>query len=173
MRWLLVLAALGAAGCPKGESLVIVKVDATTTIDQIAVLHATSMIDGITMEHDLGGGADPFTIPPAKTFGIQVQSSLSGSFAVRVEARNAAGRALAIGQGSANISPGERSEIAITLAPVTPIVQSKPVWIGSGGSAMVGSSQLSLGLGGDTMGRFTSSSQSTLSPGFFSALLED
>lgn len=176
MRWLVLTAVLALSGCKSGDSLAVIAVDAPMQVDNIAVLHAIAMIGGVTMEHDLGASAAPFSIPPAKTFGIQVQSSLSGLFAVRVEARDASGKVLGDGQGSGTITPGQRTDIPITLGKPVPVVASRAVWIGSGGSGIgaATASQLNVGLGGsDSISASIAASNASFSSGFFSSQLED
>src|SRR5258706_12320916 len=91
------LFALAASGCTRaaGDSLVVVTVDATSPLDGVALLHVTSTAGGKTSERDIGpeAGMTTFSIPPGKTFRVQVAPPLTGTLAGRVEARAPRGAA--------------------------------------------------------------------------------
>jgi hypothetical protein len=142
-----------------------------------------------THEHDVGAG--PFSIPPKKTFGIDMPSSFSGNFKVHLEARDSSGHPLASGDGETNVSPGKRSDISITLSSGTmdggvdmansdssvdgfsgdlllPPILSEPIWLGSGGSVSSATQELNVNVGGtDTVGTANATSGATFTPGFF------
>jgi hypothetical protein len=162
--------ALALAGCNSGDSLVVVSVGSSVQLDGLALLHTSSLAGGTLLDHDVGADQAPFSIPPAKTFGVQVPRSITGTFSIRVEARNAAGMALATGDGMIPLQPGSRVDVSVTLAPGGAVVSAQPVWIGSGGSAIANGSaaRLNLGIGAvDTVGRVTGASGASFTPGYF------
>ncbi len=164
------LAALLIAGCARGDTLVVVTVHATPALRNVARLHTTSVAGGQTVLQDVGGAFAPFTIGNGvtKTFGVQVPSSISGSFSIRVEALDASGTILAKGDGMTTLSPGNSRNIPITLTP--PVNPAEPVWIGSGGSAASSTSQLNVSVGvTDTVGSAAAPSGVVFSSGFFAS----
>jgi hypothetical protein len=182
---------LAVSGCAsQGDSLVVVTVDSTSSITPVAVLHTTSTAGGRTLDHDFSGNA-PFSIPPSKTFAVQVPSSIlgiSGAFMIHVEARDAAGLALAAGDGATTLMPGARSDVMVTLgaigadggtdgavdggvdlAPPAMAFPPAAVWISSGGgSAAAGKAQLNLCIGAvDTVGSVSASGGAQMTSGYF------
>jgi N-acetylneuraminic acid mutarotase len=111
MRQLLLTACLLSA-C-KGNPLVVVTVDASPPLTNVATLHTVATLGTRSKTYDIGMAV--FTLPPAKTFGFDVGGASSGRFTVDVEARDAAGKALASGSGSVDLAAGTRRDIAITL----------------------------------------------------------
>jgi hypothetical protein len=164
-------AVLALAGCNHADALVVVSVQAQPSVANVAVLRTTSTAGAVTARHDFGAAAAPFTIPPARTFAIQVPGADAGPFALHVEAYDSGGRLLASGDGVTTTARARRSDLAITLGPATPMVVSEPIWIGSGGSATATSGeQLNASFGGtDTVGSTNAPSGAQLTPGFFSA----
>jgi len=179
MRWWLM--ALLIAGCTKpskGDSLVVVTVDAVPELKNVALLHTKSVLaDGETRTQDVGADKAPFSIgggAPKTDFAVQVASSKMGSFAIHVEAWDSAGNVMAQGDGMTTLAPGKRKDIAITLGALMvpdggtdamPVVvaQPEPIWIGSGGS----STRLNLNAGGfDTVGATAASSGARLESPF-------
>jgi hypothetical protein len=161
----LFFAALLAAGCTsgKGDSLVVVTVDAVPALTNVALLHTESTVGTAKTTRDVGADKAPFSIgggAPKTDFAVQVASSLMGTFTIHVEARDSAGNVMAQGDGMTTLAPGKRKDIAITLgAQMVPdggtdampvvVAQPEPIWIGSGGS----STRLNLNAGGfDTVG---------------------
>ena len=131
---------------------------------------ALALAGGSLMDHDVGAAEAPFSIPPARSFGVQVPRSITGTFSIRVEARNAAGIALATGDGMTTLVPGSRVDVSVTLAPGGAVVSAQPVWIGSGGSAVGSGSgaRLSTGVGAvDTVGKATGASGASFTSGYF------
>ncbi len=108
------VAALALGGCGKGDGLVVVSVDSTAPIAGIAELHVQSSVGGRTSTQTVHPPA-PFSLPPAKSFGIQVPSSLSGTFAVAVDAIDGSGNVLASASGSATLSGGGRANIELSF----------------------------------------------------------
>jgi hypothetical protein len=163
--------ALALAGCSSGDSLVVVSVGSSVQLDGLALLHTSSLAGGMLMDHDVGADQAPFSIPPAKTFGVQVPKAITGMFSVRVEARNAAGMVLATGDSNMiTLAPGSRVDVSVTLAPGGAVVSAQPVWIGSGGSAIANGSgaRLNVGIGAvDTVGKVTAASGASFTPGYF------
>jgi hypothetical protein len=187
---LLGLAALVAAGCTsgKGDSLVVVTVDAVPALSRVAVLHTTSMAGGQTIAQDVGGGGAPFSIGGGvqKTFGVQVPHSITGAFAIHVEARDASGKVLGAGDGMTTLSPGNRSDLTVVLGAaidggvdggtdggtdgMPPPILSQSVYVASGGSAASATQQLNVNVGGtDTTGGTSAPSGATFMPGFFAS----
>ena len=163
-----VLAALLVAGCAKGDSLVVVTVDASPAIANVALLHTTSMAGDQSIMKDVGADKAPFSLGDGvtKTFGVQVPSSISGAFSIHVEARNASGL-LAQGDAGTTLSPGNRRDIQIVLAVA---VVAEPVWIGSGGSVASAAQQLNISIGGtDIVGALSVPGGSGFTSGFFSS----
>jgi hypothetical protein len=126
------------------------------------------MAGGQTTLQDLGAEAAPFSLGATKSFGVQVASSITGAFSIHVEARDASGAVLGQGDGSTTLSPGNRLDVRVTLAPPVPVIVSEPVYIGSGGTAASAAQQLSLNTGGsDTHGAGIAASGAVFTPGFF------
>jgi hypothetical protein len=188
VKWWVALALL-AAGCKSsGDSLVVVTVDARPALANVAVLHTSSTAGMMTIEHDLGGGQTPFSIGAGatKSFGVQVPSSITGAFSIHVEARNAAGAILGVGNGATTLSPGHREDLSIVLGGtmvdggadaggdgmLTPIV-SEAIYVASGGSPPAsGAQQLNVSVGGtDTVGVSSAPSGAQLASGFFASQL--
>jgi hypothetical protein len=168
------LAALVLAGCAKGDSLVVVTVNAMPAISNVAVLKTTSKAGGQTFLQDVGASAVPFSLGAGvtKSFAVQVPSSITGAFSIHVEAHNASGSVLAQCDGMATLSPGNRVNIPITLVPaaIQPPAVVDSVWIGSGGSAATSSYQLSVSTGGnDTIGEATAASGAAFVSGLFAS----
>jgi hypothetical protein len=164
------LAALVLAGCAKGDSLVVVTVDANPAIANVAVLKTTSMAGGQTFSQDVGGNLAPFSLGGGvtKSFAVQVPSSTSGRFSIHIEARGASGNTLAQGNGMTTLSPGNRLNLSVTLGPVAIAVE--PVWIGSGGSAATATFQVNVNSGGtDTVGATAAPSGGTFTAGSFAS----
>jgi hypothetical protein len=178
--WVVLLALAGCSS--QGDSLVVVTVDAAASIDSVAVLHTTSTAGGRMLDHDFSGNA-PFSIPPSRTFGVQVASSISGAFTIHVEARDTAGRTLAAGDGATTLAPGQRSDVDVTLAAsatdggtdggadLAPPATFPPaaVWISSGGgSAAAGAARINLSVGGvDAVGSVSAPGGAQMTSGFF------
>jgi hypothetical protein len=116
MRWTLIGLALWFAGCKSGDGLVVVTVTAldSAPVRGIASLNGIATIGGQTKNFTVPTGA-PFDLPPPRTFGIDVPSSLHGAFNLRLEARDAAGTLLAAADGVASVSAGSRADIMIQL----------------------------------------------------------
>jgi hypothetical protein len=153
-------------GCSSGDSLVVVTVDANPALANVALLHTTSMAGGQTIVQDVGSTAAPFAVGggTTKTFGVQVQSAITGSFMIHVEAQDASGKKLAQGDGSTTLSPGQRVDVAVTLTPSTPPIVAQPFWIGSGGATAT----LGINIGGsDTVGTSTAASGAAFQSSFF------
>jgi hypothetical protein len=190
MRWW--LTALLIAGCTKpaakGDSLVVVTVDAVPPIMNVASLHTTATAGGDTVEHDVGMGSFSLGGGTTKDFGVQVPSSITGTFTIHVEARDAAGTPLGAGDGMTELAPGQRKNITVTLGPIMmdagtdgggsdggtdlmlPPIVTEPVWIGSGGSAATSTQQLNINVGGsDTAGAAAAPSKASFTAGSFSS----
>ncbi len=193
------LVLLLAAGCTKkADSLVVVTVDAVPALTGIALLHTVSMAGDETVTRDVGGDHAPFALGGSdgtKSFGVQLRSSITGSFSIVVEARDGAGNVLGTGQGATTIKLGGSVDLTVTLgtpmvldgggldgapadlgstdaAPVPDllqpvVVQPEPVWVGAGGTATSGSRKLNLNLGGfDTVTTTTAPSGRKLASPF-------
>lgn len=109
MRLLFVAVLFGALlpACTKADGLVVVTVDSLRPYDPIAALSVTATVsdDGRQVTFKVGDQGPPFAIPPAKTFGIEVPGSYSGTLTVEVSALDAAGAVLATGDGATPLSP--------------------------------------------------------------------
>ena len=165
-----VLAVLLFASCAKGDSLVVVMVDASPSIANIALLHTKSRVSEQSIIKDVGADKAPFALGLGmkKTFGVEVPPSFSGMFSIHVEARDARGAALAQGDGTTTLSPGNQRDISITLGPI--VVAVEPVWIGSGGAAATALHQLTVNVGGtDTAGSAVAPSGVMFTSGLFSS----
>lgn len=110
------LALLCAGGCSKGNGLVVVSVsaDATAPLHGITALQSTATIGAQTRSFAVPTSG-PFDLPPARTFGIDVPSSLSGPMMVHLEARGAGGALIGVGDGTVGVSAGSRADLAIVL----------------------------------------------------------
>lgn len=115
-RLWIALALVAGIGCKKGNALVVVTVTATDAapVRGVATLSATAMVGGQarTFGVPLGGTVD---LPPSRTFGIDVPSSLSGAFALHLDARDGSGALVGAGDGSTTVSAGSRSDVTVTL----------------------------------------------------------
>jgi hypothetical protein len=102
------------AGCSTGDSLVVVTVGTTTPLPSAAVLHTVSSAGGRMSPHDL---TLPSPLAPGMptSFGVQVPSTITGAFGIHVEAHNSGGALLAEGDGMATLSPGQRTDVTVTL----------------------------------------------------------
>ena len=112
-------ALLLVAGCgsKSSMSLVVVSVDADTTIGDVASLHVRATIGATTREFDVRPtGGSPLSIPPAQTFGIDIPRSLTGSVDLHVDAHDATDAVVASGDGSGPINLGGRADLTIHLA---------------------------------------------------------
>jgi hypothetical protein len=107
------LVAVGAAACSSSGTAVLVTVDATTAIDDLARLHATATAGTQTRELDVP--LKVTTIPPAHSFGIDVPESLHGQLGVRVEGFDSHGTSIGSGEGSVTLASGHHAELAITI----------------------------------------------------------
>jgi hypothetical protein len=202
--WRLFIATLLVAGCTSGkaDSLVVVTVDATQPLMNVALLYTKSMAGGQTFEKDVGGDKAPFSLGDGmtKSFGVQVPSSITGAFSIYVEARDASGKVLAAGNGMTTLAPGSTRNITIVLGapaldggtddggpvdggpvdggPVDggadmPAIPSSPAYVGAGGAAASSAFQLSVGVGGtDTFGTSNAPSGASFTSGFFSSQTE-
>jgi hypothetical protein len=115
-RTLLVVAAavaLSAAACSSAGTAVVVTVDASHALTGVAQLQVVASVGTTSRSYtfNIDGG----TIPPARSFAIDVPASVSGTLAVQVTAIDSASKALGAGQGSSPLAPGKREDIAITL----------------------------------------------------------
>src|SRR5262249_28404930 len=147
---------------------------------------------GKTIDKDVGAdGGTGFSIPPVKTFGVSLASSITGVFAIHIEARDAVGASLASGKGMVAPAPGKPRDLTggpgagapDDLGPTTPdlansdnpdmalpIVVSEPIWIGSGGSAASATQKLNLKVSGfNTAGTVSAPSGAQFTAGYFTS----
>ena len=109
------LALLLAAGCGKADSLVVVSVSSATQLDGVARLHVLASISGAaSSQFDVRPGA-PFSIPPAKTFGIQVPSQYGGTMTLNIDAYDGSDTLLASGTQSVSIAAGRSTDAGVVL----------------------------------------------------------
>ena len=109
-----IVAALALAGCGKGDGIVVVSVSSTAPLGGVSELRVQSTLGGRSSTETVHPSA-PFSLPPAKTFGIQVASNLSGTFAVAVDALDGAGNVMASANGSATLAGGGRADIELVF----------------------------------------------------------
>src|SRR6185437_10520795 len=102
MRFAWVWVALAAlSGCHKGDGLVVVTVSSALPVQNIVTLKATATVaDGAPHSLTVPTGGAPFDLPPAKTFGIDMPASLTGTLKLHLEADDASGALLAQGDGT-------------------------------------------------------------------------
>src|SRR5438552_48600 len=104
------------AGCQSSESIVVVTVDAMPAVKAVASLHfsATAGTKTVLFDDRPDGGAS-FDIPPQRSIGVVVPTSLGSHLSVHVEARNDAGNVIAAGDGDTSLRSWARSNITIVL----------------------------------------------------------
>ena len=112
----LCLALVGGCGS-KGDGIIVVTVDSTSGLTNVATLHVTASTTAQTVAFDLTVPA-PGSIPPQQTFGIDIPSSVSGDLAIHVQARDTAGADLGDGDGTVTVAHGARRDVSITLGSI-------------------------------------------------------
>jgi len=110
-------AAVGAAGCADGQSVVAIHVDADTgatfTVTQLKVTPT-----------DVNGKMDVITvpvgraIPPTYDFALRFEPSVRGAIHVEVSALDSNGMAIASGRGDVTVVPSKSLSLPITLKAV-------------------------------------------------------
>jgi len=114
---------LTVPACNKGDAFTVVTVSSTTMLNAVARLHVRAAIGGATSQFDVRGGTDAgatFSIPPERTFGLQVPATYSGTLTLHIDAYDAADALLLSGDGQTNIAPGERSNAEVVLGGAPP-----------------------------------------------------
>ncbi len=111
----LAIASLLLAGCKSSDSLVVVGVTSATQLDGVARLHVVAAVAGsASSQFDIRPGGT-FSIPPRKSFGIQLAPSYRGTIAVAVDALDASDKVLASGSQSTQIAAGHSSSLELML----------------------------------------------------------
>lgn len=113
-NWLIIVAATLSA-CAQNNSLVVVEVTAMPPLDGIATLRGTASLAGKTAMFDVPIGNAPISLPPARTFGVQVPLALSGTMHVHIEASTSDGTLIASSDGDVPIKPGKRADLPLSL----------------------------------------------------------
>jgi hypothetical protein len=109
----LFVALVGGCG-PKGDGIVVVTVDSTSALTNVATLHVAAATATQTVAFDLPVPA-PGNIPPQQTFGIDIPASVTGTLSIHVQARDAGGADLGDGDGMVTVARGARRDVSITL----------------------------------------------------------
>ncbi|HWE31442.1 MAG TPA: hypothetical protein VHB97_25735, partial [Polyangia bacterium] len=111
--------------CKARDTLVVLDIDATTTLTGVATFHGEAIIGAQTKTFDVD--ATSATLPPAQDVGILVPPDLSGTITVTLEARDSKGNVLATGMQSGTIRVSDRVDLAITLGAGAEADMSMPV----------------------------------------------
>lgn len=124
--FVLALAVVGVAvdgGCQRGDGLVVVEVVASDVgLPPLSKL-AVQVLASSTKTFDLGQSV---VLPTS--FGLQMPRTYSGLVSVNISAVGADGTIAGYGSGQANVSPGKRTDMQITVDKLYP-------WPGDGGAA--------------------------------------
>jgi hypothetical protein len=112
MRTLAASLLLLVAGCASSGSTVVVLVSSSGSV-AATQLTVTATLAGITRSFDVPLAQPGF--PPSHSFAIAVAPELMGTMTVHIDALGPAGLALASGDGSAPVAPGQVSQIEIHL----------------------------------------------------------
>ncbi len=114
----LVLAGISAlvVNCSQSDTVVLVRVTATTPIPEVVRLHTTLKIAGLTRVIDVPTQAQPITFPT--TFSVQLARSLSGDLSITIDALDSAMQVVAsAGHVLAGLSVGNENQVTIDLSP--------------------------------------------------------
>jgi hypothetical protein len=108
-----VVVALLAPACDSAGTAVVVTVDSSRAIAGIAQLQVQASVGTTSRSYSfpIEGG----TIPPARSFAIDVPANIEGILAVHVVAVDGLNHTLGAGDGSTGLAPGKRQDIAIGL----------------------------------------------------------
>jgi hypothetical protein len=117
MRFHALLAAASLwAGCSStGDALVVVTVSATNDISGIESLQVSVTANGHTKPFTVAPASPPFSLPPDKTFAIDLPPADTGMFSITIDAVDANTRTLASGANSTTTSAGKRTDLTVTL----------------------------------------------------------
>lgn len=119
-RWLLGLAFVGLlAGCPAGEGLIYLTVDAKagTVLQNVSVLQllVTNAAQSVTVPVELSG--TDRSIPPARTIPLRFGAERHGEVKIQVNVSPAGGGGvIATGTGLVQLVPGKEATLRIELA---------------------------------------------------------
>ncbi len=112
------LAVVAVAGCGGGGSLVLVEVTAASPLGAVSRLHVTATVDAQangTSQFDVPLKGAPVTIPPQRSFAIDVPSKYSGTITVQVDAYDAQSVLLASADSNGPLSPGHQTTLSLVF----------------------------------------------------------
>ena len=109
----LLLALLLVAGCKKADGLLVLTVDASPALAELTLLHITATAGGRSVSFDDHPAAS-FSLPPARTLGIDFPAAVAGPMMLHVEAHNAVG-IVASGDVAISTVAGGRADVTLTL----------------------------------------------------------
>jgi hypothetical protein len=117
MQALLIAAMLLGAACRKSEGVIVVTLEATPAVANVATLHVTMTIARTTHTHDVAPPSSTVGGPQPTTFAIDAPAGAGTTMTIKVDARDAGGALLASGsQAGVAIAAGKRTDVTITLA---------------------------------------------------------
>jgi|GEM_PF-1591461 len=109
-----ILLTLLLAACGNGDGIVVVTLNASTAVANIAALRTNASIGGKSSVHT-NALATPINLPPATMFALQIPASLGGHLVLTVDALDANGATLASAGSEADVTAGGRTTMNIVF----------------------------------------------------------
>jgi len=119
----LVLCALAAAGCKKGDGLVVVELSANPPVAGVTALRVTMTIGAQTSgpKSITQLPTSSFGAAPTAAFAIDASADVGSMLGVHVDALDGSGATLASGDGSGTIAAGQRTTVSVLLQGALPM----------------------------------------------------
>jgi hypothetical protein len=117
MRSFALLAAASLwAGCSStGDALVVITVTSAHDLAGVQSLQTSVTANGHTKAFTVTPANPPFTLPPDKTFAIDLPPAYTGMFDITIDAVDADTQTLASGANMTTTSAGKKAELTVTL----------------------------------------------------------